>query len=51
MTEEKAQTRTPERDSEAMDAASENRAKPAVDENTGISHVWEDSINGNVDRA
>lgn len=51
MTEEKAQTRTPERDSEAMDAASENRVKPAVDENTRISQVWENSINGNADRA
>jgi len=50
-TKEKAQATTPERGGEATDAStSENGAKPAVDENAGISHVWEDSVNGNADK-
>jgi hypothetical protein len=51
MTEEKAQARTSQRDGEATDASpSDNGTKPATDENAGISHVWEDSMNGHADK-
>jgi hypothetical protein len=51
-TTEKAQARTPERVGEATDAStSENGAKPDVDETSGNSHVGEDSMNGNADKA
>jgi hypothetical protein len=50
-TEEKRQAETPERVGKATDAStSENGAKPAIDENAGISLVREDSANGNVDK-
>lgn len=51
-TRDRAQSRTPDPGDEMTSASvSENGAKSAVDENAGISPVWEDSMNGSTDKA
>jgi hypothetical protein len=51
MTEEEAQARPLDRGGEATDkATSETGAKPTVNENAGLSQVWEESMNSNADK-